>query len=193
MSIVPSLGHILLAKRTPPCSSPAVRPCRSSKSGGCTETRRDLPSARASLAALRTAARAQPPPIHPSEIVPSGKITAFAPALAAVAATVRTTVASANGSPAALRVEIMRRMSEARSMRSDPRQIRLERRKAFEIVRRRKEINVRQRGLHATRLRAVVTPADQRVEPDNTPATAAQAPHFLTQLFRRARVVTVGH
>jgi hypothetical protein len=46
-------------------------------------------------------------------MVPSGKITAFAPALAAVAATVRTTVASAKGSPAALRAEMMRRMSEA--------------------------------------------------------------------------------
>src|SRR5215813_2938884 len=192
MSIVPWLGHMFLAKRTPPSSSPELWPCWSSKSGGCTETRRDLPSASASLAALRTAARAQPPQIHPSEIVPSGKITAFAPAFAAVAATVRTTVASANGSPAALRVEIVRRMSEARFMRSDPRQIRLERRKTFEIVRRRKKIDIGQRSLHPARLRAVVTPADQRVEPDNAPATATQATHFLTQLFRRAGVVTVG-
>src|SRR5215470_408246 len=106
------------------------------------------------MAALRTAARAQPPPIHPSEIVPSGKITAFAPALAAVAATVRTTVASANGSPAALRVEIMRRISEARSMRSDLCKIGLERREAFEIVGRRKEIDIGQCRLHPTRLRA---------------------------------------
>jgi hypothetical protein len=44
---------------------------------------------------LSTAARAQPPPIQPSEMMPSGRITALAPALAAVAATVRTTVASA--------------------------------------------------------------------------------------------------
>ena len=61
-----------------------------------------VPSASASCAALSTAARAQPPPIQPSEIVPSGRITALAPALAAVAATVRTTVASANGSPVGL-------------------------------------------------------------------------------------------
>src|SRR5262245_45579644 len=193
MSIVPSLGHILLAKRTPPCSSPAVRPCRSSKSGGCTETRRDLPSARASLAALRTAARAQPPPIHPSEIVPSGRITAFAPALAAVDATVRTTVASANGSPAALRAEMMPRMSEARSIKSYPGEIGLKGRKAFEIVGRGKQIDKRQRCLHAPRLRTVVAPADQRIEPDNAPAAATQTPHFLTELLGRTGVVTVGN
>jgi hypothetical protein len=48
-------------------------------------------------------------------MVPSGRITALAPAFAAVAATVRTTVANAKGSPAALRVEMMSRMSEPRS------------------------------------------------------------------------------
>ena len=104
MSIVPWLGHILLAKRTPSCSSPGFTPRSASTSGGCTETSRERPSASASCAALSTAARAQPPPIQPSEMVPSGRITALAPALAAVAATVRTTVASANGSPVALRV-----------------------------------------------------------------------------------------
>jgi hypothetical protein len=82
--------------------------------GGCTETSRDLPSASASRAAFSTAARAQPPPIQPSEMVPSGRITALAPALAAVAATVRTTVASANGTPAGFRVEIISRISSAR-------------------------------------------------------------------------------
>src|SRR5262245_20740242 len=193
MSIVPSLGHILLAKRTPPCSSPAVRPCRSSKSGGCTETRRDLPSARASLAALRTAARAQPPPIHPSEIVPSGRIKAFAPAFAAVAATVRTTVASANGSPAALRAEIMPRMSEARSITSYPCEIRLEGRQAFDIVRRREQVDIWQRRLHAARLRAVTAPADQRIKPDDAPAAATQAAHFLAKYFGRASIISVGH
>ena len=99
--MVPWLGHMFFTKRTPARSSPAATPCSCSTSGGCTETRRGLPSAIASRAALSTAARAQPPPIQPSEIVPSGRITAFAPAFAAVAATVRTTVASANGSPVA--------------------------------------------------------------------------------------------
>jgi hypothetical protein len=44
-------------------------------------------------------------------MVPSGRITALAPAFAAVAATVRTTVASANGSPWAFLVEIVSRIS----------------------------------------------------------------------------------
>ena len=52
-------------------------------------------------AALTTAARAQPPPIQPSSIEPSGPIKAFAPAFAAVTETVRTTVASANVWPLA--------------------------------------------------------------------------------------------
>jgi hypothetical protein len=67
--------------------------------------------ASASRAALSTAARAQPPPIQPSDMVPSGRITALAPAFAAVAATVRTTVARANGSPWAFLVEIVSRIS----------------------------------------------------------------------------------
>src|SRR5262245_2893408 len=182
---------MLLAKRTPPCSSPAARPCWSSRSGGCTETRRDLPSARASLAALRPAARAQPPPNQPSEIVPSGRITAFAPAFAAVAATVRTTVASATGSPAALRAEMMPRMSDARST-SYPREIRFERRQAFKIVRGREQVDIGQRRLHAARLRAVVAPADQGIEPGDAPTAATQAAHFLAQHFGRAGIVTVG-
>jgi hypothetical protein len=73
-----------------------------------------LPSASASFAALSTAARAQPPPIQPCEMVPSERITALAPALAAVAATVRTTVASTKDSPAVLRDAIVSRMSSAR-------------------------------------------------------------------------------
>src|SRR5271170_7221253 len=146
--MVPSLGHMFLAKRTPPFSSPALCPWPSSSSGGCTETSRDLPSASASRAALSTAARAQPPPIQPSEIVPSGKITALAPALAAVAATVRTTVASANGSPADFFDEMMSRTSDARFM-SESREIRLERGEAVEIVRRGEQIDIGQRRLHA--------------------------------------------
>src|SRR5215471_21854480 len=193
ISIVPSLGHMFLAKRTPPCSSPDAWPCSSSKSGGCTETRRDFPSVSASLAALRTAVRAQPPPIHPSEIVPSGRMTAFAPALAAVAATVRTTVASANGSPAALRADMMPRMSDARSIKSYPGEIGLECRKAFEIVRGGKQIDIGQRCLHAARLRAVIAPANQRIEPDNPSAAPTQPPHFLTELLGCTGVIAVGH
>src|SRR6202451_3801462 len=174
ISMVPWLGHMFLAKRTPSCSSPALWPWPSSTSSGATDTSRDLPSASASFAALSTAARAQPPPIQPSEMVPSGRITALAPALAAVAATVRTTVATANGCPADLRLAIMSRMSLARSI-LDFRQIGLKGREAFEIVRRRKQVDVRQRRLHAARLRRIIAPADQRIEPDNLAAAAAQA------------------
>jgi hypothetical protein len=46
-------------------------------------------------------------------MVPSGRITALAPALAAVAATVRTTVARANVSPLAFIVDTRSRMSFA--------------------------------------------------------------------------------
>src|SRR5262245_61634067 len=192
MSIVPWLGHMFLAKRMPCCSSPGVTPCSARSSGGCTDTRRERPSASASLAALRTAERAQPPPIQPSEMVPSGRITALAPALAAVAATVRTTVASANGSPLALRVEITSRMSIASSMASDPRQIRLERRETFEVVGGREQVDMGEGGLHAARLRAVIAPAEQRIETDDTAAAPAQAPHLFAEAFRLAGVVAVG-
>src|ERR1700732_4162365 len=110
-------------------------------------------------------------------MLPSGRITALAPALAAVAATVRTTVAIANGSPAALRAWMMRRMSAAESI-SDPRQIGFERRQAFEIMGGREQIDVGQRCLHAARLRAIVAPADQRIEPDDAAAAPAQGPHL---------------
>src|SRR5208283_3406683 len=66
---------------------------------GCTLTRRGSPSLITSRATRRTAPRAQPPPIQPAEIVPSGRMMALAPAFAAVTATVRTTVAMAKGSP----------------------------------------------------------------------------------------------
>src|SRR5262249_47984743 len=68
---------------------------------GGTDIRRGRPSLKAARAALTTAASAQPPPIQPAVTEPSRRIRALAPALAAVTATVRTTVASANGSPAA--------------------------------------------------------------------------------------------
>src|SRR5580700_1437100 len=191
MSIVPWLGHMFLAKRTPPCSSPALWPWPSSTSSGATDTRRDLPSASASCAAFSTAARAQPPPIQPCEMVPSGRITALAPALAAVAATVRTTVASTNDSPDVLRDAIVSRMSSARFM-SDLRQIGLERGETFEIVRRREQIEIGQRGLHAACLRGVIAPTDQRIEPDDFPATPAQPAHLFAELARLAGVLAVG-
>src|SRR5262245_21397676 len=225
---------MFLAKRTPPRSSSGLWPWPSSSSGGCTDTRRDLPSAKASRAAFKTAARAQPPPIQPSEIVPSGRITAFAPALAAVAATVRTTVASANGSPLAFMAETRSRISPARSVTdlsvvpaqagthehrhrkfscadgygsppprgrqqphsaqwaSDSREIRLERREALEIVGGREQVDVRQRGAHAARRRLIIAPADERIEPDDAAAAAAQAPHLGGEALRFAGVVAVG-
>src|SRR6202161_4098269 len=182
---------MFLAKRTPPASSPALWPWPSSTSSGATETSRDLPSPSASFAAWRTAARAQPPPIQPCEMVPSGRITALAPALAAVAATVRTTVASTNDSPDVLRDAMVSRMSSARFM-SNLRQIRLERGETFEIVRRREQIDIGQRRLHAARLRRVIAPADQRIEPDDFPATPAQPAHLLAELARLAGIVAVG-
>ena len=101
MSIVPWLGHMFLANLTPSRCSPGFTPSSSSRSSGWIETSRDLPSASASRAAFSTAPRAQPPPIQPAAIVPSGRMTALAPALAAVTETVRTTVASTKGSSAA--------------------------------------------------------------------------------------------
>src|SRR5262249_36807933 len=191
MPIVPWFGHIFSAKPPPLFPSPALLPCLSNSSGGSTETRRDRPSASASLAALITAARAQPPPIQPSEIVPSGKITALAPALAAVAATVRTTVASTNGSPAAPRDEMMPRISVAFFMKSQPCKIAFRCRQAFEIVRGRKEVDVRQRCLHSARLRRVAPPANQWIEPDDFPTPPAETPHFFPKMLRRASIVPV--
>src|SRR5580704_6486960 len=191
MSMVPWLGHMFLAKRTPPCSSPALWPWPSSTSSGATDTSRDLPSASASFAALSTAARAQPPPIQPCEMVPSGRITALAPALAAVAATVRTTVASTKDSPDVLRDAMVSRMSSARFI-SNLRQIRLERCEALEIVRQREQIDIGQRRLHAARLRRVIAPADQRIEPDDLFASPPQPAHLFGELARLAGVVAVG-
>src|SRR5262249_43251683 len=136
-------------------------------------------------------ARAQPPPIQPSEIVPSGKITALAPALAAVAATVRTTVANTNGFPAALRDEMMPRMSVAFFIESHSCKIGFQCRQALEIVRGCKEVDVWQRRLHSSRLWRVVPPANQRIEPSNLSAASSQAPHLPSKLFGRAGIVAV--
>ena len=99
--MVPLLGHMLLAKRMPSRFSPGLTPSSASRSSGCTETMRGSPSASASRAAFSTAPRAQPPPIQPATMVPSGRMIALAPAFAAVTDTVRTTVASTNACSAA--------------------------------------------------------------------------------------------
>src|ERR1700686_828907 len=101
-SMVPLLGHMFSAKRTPSRFSPALTPSSASRFSGCTETIRGSPSASASRAALSTAPRAQPPPIQPATTFPSGRMIALAPALAAVTDTVLTTVARTNVSSAAL-------------------------------------------------------------------------------------------
>src|SRR5258705_13302498 len=102
MSMVPLLGHIFSAKRTPPRFSPGLTPSSASRFSGCTETMRGSPSASASRASFTSAAGAHPPPINPATIVPSGRMIALAPALAAVTDTVLTTVARTNVSSAAL-------------------------------------------------------------------------------------------
>src|SRR5262249_16874494 len=133
-----------------------------------------------------TPARAPPPPIQPSESGSSRKITALAPFPAG-----RTRVASTNGSPAALRDEMMPRISVAFFIKSQPCKIGFQCRQAFEIVRGRKEVDVRQRCLHSASLRRVVPPADQRIEPGNLSAAPSQAPHLPSKLFGIAGVVAV--
>src|SRR5271170_7265646 len=86
----------------------------------------------------------------------------------------------------------MSRMSCAGSKASDPREIRFERRETFEIVCRCEEVDVRQRRLHAPRLRRIVAPANQRIEPDDFAAAPAEPPHFFAEALRFAGVVAVG-
>src|SRR5262245_23175901 len=143
-------------------------------------------------AARSTAPRAQPPPIQPPLMVPSARITALAPAFAAVAATVRTTVAIAKDSPLALTELTRSRISGARVM-SDLRQIRLQRFETREIMRGTEEIDIGQGRAHSSRDRRVIAPADHRIEPGDLPAAAAQCRHFRAQVFGRAGVVAVGH
>src|SRR5262245_18003281 len=157
--------------------------------------RRTLPSSSACAAALRAAPTAQPPPIQPIT-VPSARITALAPALAAVASSVRTTVATAKGwrSP---RMRVMQSaMSSVSSMRillpSQPGQRVLERGEAGEIVRRSEEIDMRQGRGHAGGDRGVVAPAQHRVEPDNTARAPADLGELASERRRIARVLAVA-
>ncbi len=94
ISSVPPLWQ-LIPYSTMPLSTGSPR-------SGLMRIRRGRPSAIACRAVLTTAGWAQPPPIQPC-IVPSGSITAFAPGLAEVGDSQRTTVASAKGTPADLR------------------------------------------------------------------------------------------
>src|SRR5262245_65469356 len=93
MSMLPWLGHRLLANSTPARDCPLTTPRSARASVGCTDIRRGRPSLKAARAALTTAASAQPPPIQPAVTEPSRRIRALAAALAAVKAAVRDQVA----------------------------------------------------------------------------------------------------
>ena len=175
-SMVPWLGHMFRANSMPPClgrprhQAPAARRPAAPRPGAA--GRRSS----AARAASRTAARAQPPPIQPADMVPSLRIRALAPALAAVSATVRTTVATAKGSPDAFSALSRPARRPACSWSRGPleaRQIGLERRQRPQVVRRGEQIDERQGRLHAPRARLVAVPADHRVEPHDALGSAA--------------------
>src|SRR3569832_569247 len=73
MSIVPLLGHMLLANFTPSRISPALTPSSASKFSGCTDTMRGQPSASASRAAFSTTPHTQPPPNQPTTNKPTNQ------------------------------------------------------------------------------------------------------------------------
>src|SRR5208282_40572 len=58
--------------------------------------------------------------------------------------------------------------------------------------RRREQVDIGQRRLHAARRRLVVAPADQRIQPDDATAAPREAPHFEAEALRLAGVVAVG-
>ena len=62
----------------------------------------------------------------------------------------------------------------------------------MQVVRRREQVDIGQRGLHAARRRRVVAPADQRVQPDDAAAAPREPPHFEAEALRVAGVVAVG-
>src|SRR5262249_60530566 len=88
---------------------------------------------------------------------------------------------------------MMPKISVAFFIKSQPCKIGFKCRQAFEIVRGRKEVDVRQRRLHSARLRRIVPPAEQRIEPDNLSAAPSQAPRIPSKLFELAGVVSVTH
>src|SRR6202167_37952 len=141
---------------------------------------RGSPSASAPRAAFSPAPLAQPPPIHPATIVPSGRIMAFAPALAAVTDTVRTTVASTKACSAAF-ICATRSITSTCAPISKPRKVRFERRQALQRVGWRIEVDIWQRRLNTARFGRVTLPSHHRVEPDNAAAAAAEGRHLATE------------
>src|SRR6267378_757225 len=196
ISMVPWLGHILLAKRMPSRFSPGLTPSSASKSCGCTDTMRGSPSANASRAAFNTAPRAQPPPIQPATMVPSGRMIAFAPAFAAVTDTVRTTVARTNASSAALSWVTRSITSTCLVIGLPPselRQIGLKLGQAFERIGARVEIDMRQCCLDAGSLGRIALPRHHRIEPDNAAAAFCQRRHLAAEQRGVAGLVAIGH
>src|SRR6516162_10644311 len=75
---------------------------------------------------------------------------------------------------------------------SYPREKRFQGSKTLEVMGRREEVDIRQCGLHAARLRTIVPPADQGIEPDDPAAAPAEPPHFIGESLRLAGIVSVG-
>src|SRR5579864_985822 len=152
---------------------------------------RGSPSASASRAAFSTAPLAHPPPIHPATMVPSGRMMAFAPALAAVTDTVRTTVASTKACSVAF-ICATRFITSTCAPISKPRKVRFERGQARQRVRRRIEIDVWQRRLDTARFGRITLPTHHRIEPDDAAATAAEGRHLAIKQRNIAGLIAVG-
>src|SRR6185437_6051400 len=164
-------------------------------SSGRTRMRRARPSTSAFAAAFLTAPKVQPPPTQPIT-VPSARSTALAPLRAAVAPSLRTTVATAKGCSSPF-MRAMQSMTSSMSLlicRSlEVPERRLERREAVEIVGRGEEIDIRQRRGHAARRRRIALPAQQRIEPDDAPRPALQLPHLGCKVRGLAGVIAIAH
>src|SRR6185437_2463570 len=164
-------------------------------SSGRTRMRRARPSTSAFAAAFLTAPKVQPPPTQPIT-VPSARSTALAPLRAAVAPSLRTTVATAKGCSSPF-MRAMQSMTSSISLlicRSlEVRKCGLERREAVEIMCRGEEIDIGQCRGHAARRRRIALPAQQRIEPDDAPRPALQLAHLSGQIRRLSRVVAVAH
>ncbi len=166
--MVPWLGHMLVAKRTPPVSSPAAAALFVQRVG-----RLHGDQARAAvgervprrLEHRRAGAAAADPSFRNRAIGQDHRLGAgFGGRRRDRAHHGREREWFAGGFARRDDVENV----GCRLHRSNPRQIRLERSEAFEIVRRREQIDVRQCRLHAAGLRRIIAPADQRIEPDDS-------------------------
>src|SRR5712664_4598937 len=195
ISMVPLLGHMLEANRTPSLASPGLTPSSARRFSGCTETMRGSPSASASRAALSTAPRAQPPPIQPATMVPSGRMIALAPAFAAVTETVRTTVARTKVSSAAFSRATRSITSTCAviGVSSEFRQIGFKLGQAFERIGGRVEIDMRQCGLDARGNRCIALPRQHRIEPDDAAAAFCERRHLAAEQCSVAGLVAVGY